>query len=37
MAKRQFQVSEQEQQAIQEAERKTRDAYELKRLQAVRL
>lgn len=37
MAKRQFQLSEQEQQAIQEAERQTRDAYELKRLQAVRL
>jgi len=37
MAKRQFQLSEQEQQAIQEAERQTRDAYELKRLQGVRL
>jgi len=37
MAKRQFQLSEQEQRAIQEAERQTRDAYELKRLQAVRL
>jgi transposase len=37
MAKRQFQLSEQEQQAFQDAERQTRDAYELKRLQAVRL
>lgn len=37
MAKRQFELSEQEQQAIQEAERQTRDVYELKRLQAVRL
>jgi transposase len=37
MAKREFQLSEQEQQALQEAERQTRDAYELKRLQAVRL
>jgi transposase len=37
MAKRQFQLSEQEQQAIQEAERQTRDTYALKRLQAVRL
>jgi transposase len=37
MAKRQFQLSEEEQQALQEAERQTRDAYELKRLQAVRL
>jgi transposase len=37
MAKRQFQLSESEQQVLQEAERQTRDAYELKRLQAVRL
>lgn len=37
MAKRQFQLSEQENKAFQEAERQTRDAYELKRLQAVRL
>jgi transposase len=37
MAKRQFELSEQEQQAIQDAERQTRDGYELKRLQAVRL
>ena len=37
MANRRFQLSEQERQAFQEAERATRDAYELKRLQAVRL
>jgi len=37
MAKRQFQLNEQEQGAFQEAEQETRDAYELKRLQAVRL
>ncbi len=37
MARREFQLSEQEQQAIQGAERQPRDAYELKRLQAVRL
>jgi transposase len=37
MAKRQFQLSEQECKTFQEAERQTRDAYELKRLQAVRL
>ena len=37
MAKRQFQLSEQERQALQEAERQTGDAYEMKRLQAVRL
>jgi transposase len=37
MAKRQFRLSAEEQQAIQGAERHTRDAYELKRLQAVRL
>lgn len=37
MAKRQFQLNVEEKQAIQEAERQTRDAYELKRLQAVRL
>ena len=37
MAKRQFELSEQERQAFQEAERVSRDAYELKRLQAVRL
>ncbi len=37
MAKRQFQLNAEEQQAIQAAERQTRDAYELRRLQAVRL
>lgn len=37
MAKRQFQLNEQEQQAFREAERSTRDGYALKRLQAVRL
>jgi transposase len=37
MAKRQFQLTEQEQQAFREAERRTRDSYGLKRLQAVRL
>lgn len=37
MAKRQFQLSEQELQRFQQTEQATRDAYELKRLQAVRL
>jgi len=37
MAKRQFYLNEQERAAFQAAERKTRDAYELRRLQAVRL
>jgi transposase len=37
MAKRHFQLTEQEQQAFREAERGNRDGYELKRLQAVRL
>lgn len=37
MAKRQFQLSEQELEELQQAEATTRDAHELKRLQAVRL
>jgi transposase len=37
MGKRQFQLSDKEQQAFEQAERQTRDAYELRRLQAVRL
>ena len=37
MAKRDFQLSQEERQAIERAERQTRDAYELRRLQAVRL
>ncbi|MBI5670252.1 MAG: helix-turn-helix domain-containing protein [Chloroflexi bacterium] len=37
MAKRQFQLSEAELRQLQQAEHDTRDAYELKRLQAVRL
>ena len=37
MGKRQFQLSEQELEQFEQAEAKTRDAHELKRLQAVRL
>ena len=37
MAKRQFQLNEEEVQRFQQVEQGTRDAYELKRLQAVRL
>lgn len=37
MAKRQFQLTDEERQALEQAERQTRDAYELRRLQAVRL
>jgi putative transposase len=37
MAKRQFQLSEEELEQFREAEAKTRDVHELKRLQAVRL
>ena len=37
MAKRQFKLTEEERQALRQAEQKTRDAYELRRLQAVRL
>lgn len=37
MAKRQFQLSEREVQRLRQAEQSTRDGYELKRLQAVRL
>jgi transposase len=37
MAKRRFQLSEQEIQQLGKAEQETRDAYELKRLQAMRL
>jgi transposase len=37
MAKRQFQMTDEEIQAFEQAERQTRDAYELRRLQAVRL
>jgi transposase len=37
MAKRQFQLTNEEKEAIEQAERRTRDAYELRRLQAVRL
>ena len=37
MAKRQFQLTDEEIQALEQAEWQTRDAYELRRLQAVRL
>lgn len=37
MAKRQFQLMDEEIRALEQAERQTRDAYELRRLQAVRL
>ena len=37
MAKRQFQLNEQELEQFEQAEAKTRDTHELKRLQAVRL
>lgn len=37
MGNRQFQLTDEEQQAFEQAERQTRDAYELRRLQAVRL
>lgn len=37
MAKRQFHLTGEEKEAIEQAERQTRDAYELRRLQAVRL
>jgi transposase len=37
MANRQFQLTEEEKQRFKQAEQQTRDAYELKRLQAVRL
>jgi transposase len=37
MAKRQFQLTDEERQALEQAEWQTRDAYELRRLQAVRL
>ena len=37
MGKRQFQLSEQELEQVQQAEVQARDAHELKRLQAVRL
>ncbi len=37
MAKRQFRLTDEERQALEQAEGHTRDAYELKRLQAVRL
>jgi len=37
MAKRQVQLTDEERQALERAERQTRDAYELRRLQAVRL
>ena len=37
MAKRQFELTEEEKRTIEQAERETRDAYELRRLQAVRL
>lgn len=37
MAKRQFHLTDEERQAFEQAERQTRDAYELRRLQAVRL
>lgn len=37
MATRKFQLSEDEKQGFEQAERQTRDAYELRRLQAVRL
>jgi hypothetical protein len=35
MAKRKFQLTDAEKQAIKQVERQTRDAYELRRLQAV--
>jgi len=37
MAKRQFELTKEEQRAFEQAEWQTRDAYELRRLQAVRL
>jgi transposase len=37
MAKRKFQLTDAEKQAFEQAERQTRDGYELRRLQAVRL
>ncbi len=37
MGKRQFQLTDEEQRAFGQAERQTRDTYELRRLQAVRL
>jgi len=37
MAQRKFQLTDEEKQAFEQAERQTRDAYELRRLQAVRL
>ncbi len=37
MAKRQFHLTDEEMKAFERAERQTRDAYELRRLQAVRL
>jgi transposase len=37
MAKRKFDLTDEERSAIEQAERQTRDAYELRRLQAVRL
>jgi len=37
MAKRKFELTDEAQAAFEQAERQTRDAYELKRLQAVRL
>jgi len=37
MAKRKFHLTDEERRAIEQAERQTRDAYELRRLQAVRL
>ena len=37
MAKRKFQLTDAEKQALEQAERQTRDVYELRRLQAVRL
>jgi transposase len=37
MAKRKFQLTDEEKQAFEQAEQRTRDAYELRRLQAVRL
>jgi transposase len=37
MAKRQFKLTDEERQAFEQRERQTRDAYEMRRLQAVRL
>ena len=37
MGTRQFQLTDEEQQAFEQAERQTRDTYELRRMQAVRL